>query len=53
MLGITLSERKIKESVRQTIKLTDVVEIEAQLKWFYAGHVARGNKKSLNKKIIN
>lgn len=41
MLGIKLSDRKTNEWIREQTKITEVMERAAELKWRWAGHVAR------------
>jgi len=40
MIGITLRDKIRNEKIRRT-KVTDVLRLVTQLKWRWAGHVAR------------
>lgn len=52
MLGISLRDRVRSETIRQRTKITDIIERAAQLKWQWAGHVARQNDSRWTKKLI-
>ncbi|XP_063388300.1 zinc finger protein Xfin-like [Cydia fagiglandana] len=41
LVGVTLRDRKTNEWLRQQSKVTDVVKRVANLKWEWAGHIAR------------
>lgn len=51
MLGITLRDKVRNTDIRAKTKITDVMERTAELKWQWAGHVARKNTEEWSHKI--
>lgn len=52
MLSITLSDRFPNDEIRRRTKVTVMVERVADLKWSWAGHIARKSCEKWTKRII-
>lgn len=53
MLNITRKDKVRNERIRNITKVTDIGVKIAQLKWSYAGHVARSSTNRWNRKIVD
>lgn len=53
MLGIRLRDRQRNDSIRNRTKVKDVIERVAELKWTWAGHVARQSHDRWAKRVLS
>lgn len=53
MLGISIRDRIRNEEIRRRTKVTDVIRYMAEMKWRWAGHVARQDNSRWSNKVIH